>query len=66
VKNVQEISSSLFAASKSSQAVFFKYMRKSIETIDFLPSKANHHLQKHTENYRSPVSLAERLIVTIM
>lgn len=64
--NAREILS-LSAASKirNNPLRFFKYLRMSVETSDFLLSRLSHQLQKETTNYRQPILHAERLVVTI-
>ena len=43
---------------------FFKFLRMSIETFDFLLSKVQFKLTKQVTNFKKPISAAERLYVT--
>ena len=44
---------------------FFKYLRMSVETSDFLLSRVSHRLNKQPTNNRQSISHAERLLVAI-
>jgi hypothetical protein len=45
--------------------IFFKFLRMSLETFDFLLSKVQFKLTKPVTNFKKPIFAAERLYVTL-
>lgn len=44
---------------------FFKFLRMSIETFDFLVSKIKDRISKKKTNFKEPISATERTYVTL-
>lgn len=44
---------------------FFKFLRMSVETFDFLVSKIMNRITKKTTNFKKPISATERTYVTL-